>query len=228
MDDEREERVLLSWVNLSDTPSRKELAALESIYPKLFRGGPSGKEIAGGDIRWKLGVREHLRAVWGADSRDEQLWIIYSLRDHYARFVRKNDMDMLAISSKEKILAGTAYSNLANETKAQRVLDDYKQMLERKARLDAAHSELDEWGLRVNPFPSVTPLDSTLKYLQKNIHRALRCADPTCRRYFFKDEGNRTQKYCSKKCRDAAVLESKTQWWNEKGKINRQKAKGEK
>jgi hypothetical protein len=151
---------------------------------------------------------------------------MYSLRDNYNRFVRKNDMDMLDVLSKEKILAGAAYSNLPQETKAERINHDYAQMLERTARVDAARSEMEEWGLRVKPLPPVTPLDSTLKYFQKNMHRALRCADPTCRRYFFKDEGNRTQKYCSKKCRDAAVLESKTQWWNEKGKINRQKAKG--
>jgi hypothetical protein len=228
MDEKRNERVLLCWVNLPEAPTEKELAHLESTYPKVFRNSPIGAEIAGGDVRWKLGVREHLRAAWHAPSHDEQQRIIYALRRLYGRFSRMNDERMLKASFKEQVLAGKfTESNLPSETRAERVLDDYKRLVvDRDERLDAAHRELDEWGLRVEPPPPVTLFDSVLKYFQNNFRRALHCPNPACRRpYFFKSESKRTQTYCSDKCSRAVRLATKAQWWNDKGRFNRKKAK---
>jgi len=228
MNDERHERLLLYWVNLPDVPSQQNLAALESIFPKLFRS-PFG-EVAGGDPRWKLGIREHLRAVWDAPARKEQLRIIFATRGLYSRFSRMNDERRMIDETKRSLLAGKpAYSNLTEEAQAQSILTDLQKESERQERLETAFSESRKWGLRVEPPPLATSFDPSLDYLESNLRRALHCPNVVCKRpYFFKDEGKRTQRYCSEKCSHAARLETKAQWWNEKGKINRQRAKGEK
>jgi hypothetical protein len=227
MNDERHERLLLRWVNLPDMPRQKDLAALGSIFPKLFHG-PFG-EIAGGDPRWKFGIRKHLRAVWDAPTRKEQLRIIFATRDLFRRFARMNDEQMRDVAFKQHVLAGKpAYSNLPREAQEEVILKDLQREAERQERLEAALSEKMKWGLLVEPPPEVpSSFDPALDYLESNLRRALHCPNAVCKRpYFFKNEGKRTQRYCSEKCSHAARLETKAQWWNEKGKINRQRAKG--
>jgi hypothetical protein len=139
-----------------------------------------------------------------------------------------NDERLKDEAFKRRLLAGKpAYSNLTEEAQAELILRDLQQEAEREERLETAFGEQRKWGLRVEPPPRATSFDPALDYLESNLRRALHCPNAGCKRpYFFKNEGKRTQRYCSEKCSHAARLETKAQWWSEKGKINRQRAKG--
>jgi hypothetical protein len=74
--------------------------------------------------------------------------------------------------------------------------------------------DLFESGMLVQPPPPLVPFEYLMSHLQRQLHRAIHCANPACRRpYFFKEEGVRTKTYCSDECWRPMRLESQRRYW---------------
>src|ERR1035438_8384477 len=88
IDERRSEEILTLWANLTDDLFLDKQRFLRRVrvarYADVFQD-PFGREIAGSEIEWALGVREYLRAAWDAPDHRTRKWYIFKLRDLYAR-----------------------------------------------------------------------------------------------------------------------------------------------
>lgn len=195
---ERTEEVLTNWANLSDDLLIHEdegglLKRLTSRYPEIF-GDPVGIELSGNSLRWIAGMRTHLRAVWDVPDQRTKDWYIFKLRDLYAKATARKTAE--------------AFQKLNSDQN----LHSFAQTFQR----------LRDAGMILEPPPLTGPFEDLMYYFQKHSRRALRCANEDCPApYFFKQDGVRTQRYCSADCSHVGRLQGKLRWWNESGKVNR-------
>ncbi len=63
-----------------------------------------------------------------------------------------------------------------------------------------------------NP-PALTPFEHAMFFLQRNLGRARKCANPECDAPYFFSKQYKPQRYCDPKCAGTAKREAKRRWW---------------
>jgi hypothetical protein len=217
MDGETARKILCQWVNLSDPRGTDAEVAksvanrLASRYPELVRDAV-GVELFGDEARWIYGVREHLRAAWDAADQDQRDWFIHEVRRLYSFKVNERTaehLDAALPAIRRKLGVSTEPTPFE---------------VELGTAASATATRLRHSGMWPWEYPPETPFDLLMRYLQHHSREALHCKNPGCvAPYFFKEEGKRTQTYCSEVCSREARLASKSRWWNEVGKTERAK-----
>ncbi len=191
LDEVTAEAILTAWANLQDgmlTEPGVLKRRLVDHWPEIFND-PIGADLAGDSGRWIWGMREHLRAAW--QDKKTGLWFVFKLRDLYGRRVRERQQKQFAAVSAEAVVS--------------RAIESFAE----RGR---------QFGFVVDPPPPASTFDDLMTYFQRSLRNAVICKrkDKDCPApYFFKDEGARTQAYCSDECRDRARNESKLFWWND-------------
>jgi hypothetical protein len=217
LDGERAREILYQWVNLTDPRGADSIVAkslmnlLAPRFPEFFRDAV-GVELFGDELRWIYGVREHLRAAWDAADSDQRDWFIHEVRRLYSVKVNERMAKRL----------GAAMPAIRKKLGAS--IDPTQFEDELGAVAAAMAARLRQSGIWLQEYPTETPFDLLMRYLRHHSREALHCKNPGCLApYFFKEEGKRTQTYCSDVCSREARLASKSRWWNEVGKNERAK-----
>lgn len=208
VNESRAEEILTAWANFMHRAEDDQRAweRLASRWPEVFRD-PVGRHVAGDDIGGFVRIRNRLREAWDEHDQRAREWYVYKVRDLYARAVRVAEIDRPNLPPE-----GQTVSEAENE----RVPSPAGRRL---ARLLAFEMGDD------SPPPPL-PFEDVMYHFQRRLRYALHCANPLCPApYFFKQEGVRTQRYCSPDCAHTARLESKGRWWNEVGKARRESAR---
>lgn len=199
---------MASWANLPDPGSPKCADAVERLfkkYPELLGG--LAKNLSKEDqLRFALGIREHLRQVWDSPDLRHREWYLYRLRDLYDRHSRYLEGRELAASL---LRVSGALDNESHTTMAQASKD----VVER-GRF---------WGLLVEGPPDLTLFERSMFRFHRVITRARHCGNPECPApYFFATK--KRQKFCSPVCGAPSQRESKMRWW----RANRAKSQSNK
>ncbi len=213
VNESRAEEILTAWANfIHDVhDDQRAFRGLASRWPEVFRD-PIGRKVAGDDISWFLGIRKHLRQAWDESDQRAREWYVYKVRDLYASAARDPEQEIFELLR----LGVPRKRQSASEIEKKDVTDAGVRLL----------ANLRALGLWIDSPPPPLPFEDVMYHFQRRLRYALHCANPSCPApYFFKQEGFRTQRYCSPDCAHTARLESKGRWWNEVGKARRESAR---
>jgi hypothetical protein len=168
------------------TPHVEYTQSLKKRYPEMFG---TCTEL---DIHY---VCQLLREAWKAPDPRNKEWLVFLLRDFYARILRLREK-YSEDDGRQRVIEWRAIRETQDDWLKVEKLDGVN-LAQRLYHSD--DSDLAKSAREATTPPPLTKFEEALFHLQRNLHRALYCKNPECPApYFFRNSTG--QEYCSPDC----------------------------